>query len=296
MLKNLSIGENKKLFENRLLNITICIISLILTVIVTIVMVYTNLFYEEKVGINNTTNYYESEFIEDTIEHISSIETVEPSIEDTQQETLEPIEEEPETIELETSEDMEPVIFFMSAPTPGTPKIELYLADQLNVSYSIQNVNYNVTEQDIRYIASVIQTEVLGPTSDYNDFNDQSLKYFEMLAVAQTIRNRVECKIHFPNSIQGVIFAHHITDSGKKIYQFSAANVLDKYIPVEGALTAAKEVFINGLTVLPLNYYYFCASSIESRFESMNDYCFIKNENGIYDKIKGDTTTFYAGK
>ena len=132
----------------------------------------------------------------------------------------------------------------------------------------------------------------MGDGSELEHFDDMTLKYWEMLAVAMCVRNRAESP-HFPDTIKEVIL-DSVTIDGQTYYQFSPATVLDTCTPTDEALAAAREVLCDGVTVLADNYYYFCASSIENRFEENNSYSLLKTDTG-YAKVRGDTTTFYAG-
>ena len=81
---------------------------------------------------------------------------------------------------------------------------------------------------------------------------------------------------------------------GKTFYQFSPATTLDLFTPTEEALTAAREVLVNGVRVLPADYYYFCATRIEENFEEWNSFMLIP-QGETYEKTRGHLTTFYAG-
>ena len=135
----------------------------------------------------------------------------------------------------------------------------------------------------------------MGATSSLYKFDDVTEKYWEMLSVAQCIRNRAVSP-KFPDSPKKVILQSHTTKSGRVIYQFSPADVLSQHTPTPEAVQAAREVLLDGVTVLPTNYYYFCASRIEKSFESTNDYMLGKNDDGSYIKTVGHLTTFYAGR
>lgn len=169
------------------------------------------------------------------------------------------------------------------------------LADELGVPYTIEVQKTEVSEEDIILTATVIQLEVMGNGSSLYRFEDVQEKYWEMLSVAQCIRNRAASR-YFPSSPKGVIVQSHTTPSGKVIYQFSPAEKLARFTPTKEAVIAAREVLINGVTVLPSNYYYFCATRIEESFERGNAYSFVLKEDGTYDKIQGHLTTFYAGR
>ncbi len=167
-------------------------------------------------------------------------------------------------------------------------------ASVYGVSYTIHDKTYDLTETELKSIAAVIQLEVMGENSTLHHFEDTTLKYWEMLSVAQCIRNRLEDN-QFPNNVLGVITDSH--SNGKQIiYQFTSSLFIDKIIPTQEAITAAKEVFSIGVTVLPCNYFYFCASSVELNFEKINSYCLIKTSDDVFEKIRGHLTTFYAGR
>ncbi len=169
-----------------------------------------------------------------------------------------------------------------------------FLADELGVPYTISTPKYTVTEEEITLAATVIQLEVMGAGSGLYRFEDYQEKYWEMCAVAQCIRNRVESS-RFPNSVEGVILQSTKTSTGATLYQFSPADKLSRFTPTEEAVVAAREVLIEGVTVLPSNYYYFCATRIEAAFEKNNAFMFPKKADGTFDKIQGHLTTFYAG-
>ena len=175
-----------------------------------------------------------------------------------------------------------------SAPTAAGDR----LVDKYNIEYDIVTPTVSVTDEEIQLTAAIIQLEVMGNGSELEHFDDTTLKYWEMLAVAMCVRNRAESP-HFPDTIKEVIL-DSVTIDGQTYYQFSPATVLDTCTPTEEALTAAREVLCDGVTVLADNYYYFCASSIEKRFEENNSYSLLKTDTG-YAKVRGDTTTFYAG-
>lgn len=169
-----------------------------------------------------------------------------------------------------------------------------FLADELGVPYTISTPKYTVTEEEITLAATVIQLEVMGAGSGLYKFEDYQEKYWEMCAVAQCIRNRAESS-RFPNSVEGVILQSTKTATGATLYQFSPADKLSRFTPTEEAVVAAREVLIEGVTVLPSNYYYFCATRIEATFERNNAFMFPKKADGTFDKIQGHLTTFYAG-
>ncbi|MBQ8509907.1 MAG: cell wall hydrolase, partial [Clostridia bacterium] len=163
---------------------------------------------------------------------------------------------------------------------------KLPLVDELGMEYVIDKPDFTVSESELIRAATVIQLEVMGDGSELYMFDDVQEKYWEMLAVAQCIRNRVDSKHFSPDTVDGIILQPG---------QFSPAEVLDAYTPTEEALTAAREALVNGVKVVPDNYYYFCATSIEARFERDNDYSLTKKADGTYDKMQGHLTTFYAG-
>ncbi len=175
-----------------------------------------------------------------------------------------------------------------SAPTAAGDR----LVDKYNIEYDIVTPTVSATDEEIQLTAAIIQLEVMGNGSELEHFDDTTLKYWEMLAVAMCVRNRAESP-HFPDTIKEVIL-DSVTIDGQTYYQFSPATVLDTCTPTDEALTAAREVLCDGVTVLADNYYYFCASSIENRFEENNSYSLLKTDTG-YAKVRGDTTTFYAG-
>lgn len=181
----------------------------------------------------------------------------------------------------------------MQAPLVVTNDVS-YLADTLGVTYTVLQSNGRISEEELIYVATIIQLEVMGDGSELYDFDDSKLKYWEMLAVAQCIRNRVKDN-KFPNDVSSVIFASHKVGQ-RTVYQFSSAEVLKKYTPTDEAIEAARDVFQNGITVIPENYFYFCATKIEDRFEKINASCFVMTANNTYEKIRGHLTTFYAGK
>ncbi len=169
-----------------------------------------------------------------------------------------------------------------------------YLADELQVPYTIETPKLSVTEYEITLAATIIQLEVMGNGSSLYRFEDLTEKYWEMCAVAQCIRNRAESG-RFPGSIEGVILQSTTTASGAVLYQFSPADKLARFAPTDEAVVAAREVLIEGVTVMPSNYYYFCATRIEESFEKNNAFMFEKNADGTIDKLQGHLTTFYPG-
>lgn len=169
-----------------------------------------------------------------------------------------------------------------------------FLADELGVAYTVMTPTVSVTEEELIFAATIIQLEVMGNGSSLYRFDDVTLKYWEMCAVAQCIRNRAESG-RFPSTIYDVMFQSHSTPSGKVIYQFSPATKLSQFTPTEEAIVAAREVLIDGVSVLPSNYYYFCATRIVESFEKNNAYMMVTKADGTFDKVQGHLTTFYAG-
>ena len=169
-----------------------------------------------------------------------------------------------------------------------------FLADELGVEYTIMKPTVSITEEELMFAATIIQLEVMGNGSSLYRFDDVSLKYWEMCAVAQCIRNRAESK-RFPNTVYDVMFQSHTTPSGKVIYQFSPATKLSQFTPTEEAIVAAREVLIEGVSVFPSNYYYFCATRIVESFEANNAFMMVTKADGTIDKMQGHLTTFYAG-
>ncbi len=220
--------------------------------------------------------------------------TVPETLADTVPETvLETVPETvPETIPETTAavaETLPPVVEANPAPTISSGNL---LVDKYNIEYDIVKPTVSVSDEEVKLTAAIIQLEVMGNGSELESFDDTTLKYWEMLAVAMCIRNRAESS-HFPDTIKEVIL-DSVTIDGRTYYQFSPATALDTCTPTDEALAAAREVLCDGVTVLADNYYYFCASSIENRFEQNNSYSLIKTDTG-YAKVRGDTTTFYAG-
>lgn len=169
-----------------------------------------------------------------------------------------------------------------------------FLADELGIEYTIMEPKVSITEEELMFAATLIQLEVMGNGSSLYSFDNVSLKYWEMCAVAQCVRNRAESK-RFPSTVYDVMFQSHTTPSGRVIYQFSPAKTLSLYTPTAEAIEAAREVLINGVSVLPSNYYYFCATRIVESFERNNAYMMVMKADGTPDKIEGHLTTFYAG-
>lgn len=152
----------------------------------------------------------------------------------------------------------------------------------------------SITESERKMIAAAVQLEVLGKYSEAYQFERPDLKYYEMLAVAQIVRNRYESD-SFPDDIKTVIYDSSYTSKGK-VYQFSTSPYISGVEPTDLAYAAVDEVFSDGFTVIPEDYYYFCASWRESRFE-VNNRSVLKfvGSIGDFDKITADATTFYAG-
>ena len=169
------------------------------------------------------------------------------------------------------------------------------LADELSVEHTIKTPTFDITEEELILAATVIQLEVMGDGSRLYCFEDIPQKYWEMCAVAQCIKNRVESGC-FPNTVKDVITQSTTYPNGYVIYQFSPAEKLAAYTPTEEAIVAAYEVLCNGVSVLPSNYYYFCATYICEYFEKGNAYMFSYNADGSVIKTEGHLTTFYAGR
>ena len=170
-----------------------------------------------------------------------------------------------------------------------------------NVPYSTTfniAVSYNdpveITEAERTMIAATIQLEVIGKYSKIYQFENPDLKYYEMLAVAQIIRNRMN-NPYFPSTPSEIIH-HKMYKDGTLLYQFATSPEVSSTTPSAAALDAVDEVFGEGASVLPDDYVYFCATWRESGFE-MNNSPVLKyvGEAGDYDKIVADATTFYAG-
>lgn len=177
----------------------------------------------------------ESDKIAETTAAETEAETTVP--ETTAQETTAPETTAPETSAPETTKAPEPV-----------KEPEKLLADEMKVAYKIdKDAVTEATDYEIKLVATVIQLEVMGDGSELEAFEDTSEKYTEMLGVAQCIRNRVR-SVRFPSTIKDVILQPN---------QFSPASKLDMYEPTDAAVTAAKEVMLNGVTVFADNYYYF---------------------------------------
>ncbi len=238
--------------------------------------------------ISDTPIFYTPAVVETTAAEPAIKETAIPETEAIIPETAIP-ETEPPAPETTAPETVpEPPSLFASGSTEK-------LAAKLGVAHTIVPRTQPITEYELILTATVIQLEVMGDGSKLYLFEDVQEKYWEMLSVAQCIRNRSDSK-RFPNTPKDVILQSHTNASGTVIYQFSPAEKLAMFTPTAEAITAAREVLVDGVTVLPSNYYYFCASRIESNFEEWNSYGFVKKENGEYDKIQGHLTTFYAGR
>ncbi len=216
-------------------------------------------------------------------------------------ETTEDIVVEPETTEediatfdtsFEEIEDLTPP----DGPLYVIPEMkDGLLADELSVEHTIEDPTFDITDEELILAATVIQLEVMGDGSRLYGFEDIPQKYWEMCAVAQCIRNRVESK-SFPSTVKEVITQSTTYPNGYVVYQFSPEEKLDAYTPTEDAIIAAYEVFYKGVSVLPSNYYYFCATYICEYFEESNAYMFSYNEDGSVVKTEGHLTTFYAGR
>lgn len=151
-----------------------------------------------------------------------------------------------------------------------------------------------ITEEEKVMIAATVQLEVAGKYSKIYQFENPDLKYYEMLAVAQIIRNRMKSP-NFPSTPAEIIHYKLYKDTGV-VYQFSTSPAVASTTPTQAALDAVSEVFDDGVSVLPDDYVYFCATWRESGFE-INNQPVLKfvGEAGDYDKIVADATTFYAG-
>ncbi|MBQ8250047.1 MAG: cell wall hydrolase [Clostridia bacterium] len=264
-----------------------------------------------------TVTEAETEAAENTLEIITNF--TDNLIADAPEILTEAETEAPETEETEPAEETTPAIPETTVPETTVPETEPeniskshsvvdesgfyyvvpemktgYLADELGVPYTIETPKLSVTEYEITLAATIIQLEVMGNGSSLYRFEDYQEKYWEMCAVAQCIRNRAESG-RFPGSIEGVILQSTKTASGATLYQFSPADKLARFTPTEEAIVAAREVLIEGVTVMPSNYYYFCATRIEASFEKNNAFMFEKNADGTIDKIQGHLTTFYPG-
>lgn len=235
---------------------------------------------EETVVIISDTPVFNAPIVETTEAPVIE-ETIAPETEAVIPETTAPETEPP-------APETAPPTLFASGSTEK-------LAAKLGVSHTIVPRPDPITEYELMLTATVIQLEVMGDGSKLYLFEDVQEKYWEMLSVAQCIRNRADSR-RFPNTPKDVILQSHTNASGTVIYQFSPAEKLEMYTPTAEAITAAREVLVDGVTVLPSNYYYFCASRIESSFEEWNSYSFVMKDNGEYDKIQGHLTTFYAGR
>ncbi len=159
-------------------------------------------------------------------------------------------------------------------------------------------VNYSnpveITEAEKNMIAATVQLEVIGKYSKIYQFENPDLKYYEMLAVAQIIRNRMG-NPYFPSTPAEIIH-HKMYKDGALLYQFATSPDVSSTTPSAAALDAVSEVFDDGASVLPDDYVYFCATWRESGFEMNNSPVlkFVGNADD-YDKIVADATTFYAG-
>ncbi|MBQ7822261.1 MAG: cell wall hydrolase [Clostridia bacterium] len=177
-------------------------------------------------------------------------------------------------------------------PTEGISHVPQSMLYNIALTDTVKPVE--ITEAEREMIAATIQLEVLGKYSRADQFARPDLKYYEMLAVAQIIRNRLESD-NFPDDIKTVIYDSSYTKKGL-VYQFSTSPYVYGTDPSELAYTAVDEVFGDGISVLPDDYYYFCASWRESRFE-INNRSVLRfvGSVGEFDKIVADATTFYAG-
>ena len=212
-------------------------------------------------------------------------------------ETTAPVTTAPETTTPETTapDTTVPVVSKPETSAPNTSAASTgLLSDKLELVYSIEKPGFTVSDREVKLVAAIIQCEVMGRGSSLYAFDDVKLKYWEMLAVAQCIRNRMLSDHFEPDTVEGIVFQSTVVN-GKTFYQFSPASTIESIEPTEEAVTAAKEVLRDGVTLLPDNYYYFCASSVEARFEKNNSYSLVKKSDGSFDKTVGDTTTFYAG-
>ena len=196
----------------------------------------------------------------------------------------------PEIEAIPECEAPEPAASKMIFPDPNSRM----LVDEIGLLHNIVTPVYTITEEELMMAAKVVQLEVMGDGSSLYGFEDIQEKYWEMLSVAQCIRNRVESR-KFPSSVKEVITQSHTGARGQTVYQFYPADQLAPYVPSEEAIIAAREVLVDGISVLPTNYYFFCATRITDTFEFYNDYMLEKTADGVYDKIEGHLTTFYAG-
>ena len=220
---------------------------------------------------------------EEIIEVAPSFSAAAPAIEFETEPETEPVPEETEPM---------PQITEQGYVIPELP--EGYLADALGVDYTVRMPKYTVTDEEVYLVATIVQTEVMGSGSSLYLFEDIPGKYFEMLAVAQCIRNRMESP-RFPSSASDVMFQSVTTPAGYTVYQFSPKEKLQQYEPTYEAIVAASEVLREGVTPLPTNYYYFCATRICDYFESGNYSALGRNADGSFNKREGHLTTFYAG-
>ena len=219
---------------------------------------------------------------------------VEPAV-TAEPETTEAVIDEPEITLPDTSyeeEELTPP----DGPLYVIPELkDGLLVEDLGVAYTKKTPSLQITEEELILAATVVQLEVMGDGSRLYGFEDIPQKYWEMCAVAQCIRNRAESGM-FPNTVWDVITQSTTYPNGYTIYQFSPAEKLAMYTPTEDALMAAYEVLIEGVTVVPANYYYFCATYICEYFEEGNAYMFAYNPDGSIVKTEGHLTTFYAGR
>ncbi len=154
---------------------------------------------------------------------------------------------------------------------------------------------YALTDAERDTVAAVCQLEVIGNNAYIEQFEREELKYYEMLAVAQVIRNRLGNE-YFPDTVDGVVYDSKLGAGGKRVYQFATSPYILYCKPSNEAYAAVDEVFSDGISVMPENYLYFCATWNESRFQNNNIAIlkYLSNEMD-YDKIVADETTFYAG-
>ena len=182
----------------------------------------------------------------------------------------------------------------LEADTPIEALSQVPYSMLYNIAVTDTLLPVEISEKEREMIAATVQLEVLGKYSRADQFERPDLKYYEMLAVAQIVRNRLESEI-FPNDIKTVICDSRYTKNGL-VYQFSTSPYLRTTSPTELAYAAVDEVFGDGISVLPDDYYYFCATWRENRFEINNRPVLrFLGSVGEYDKIVADATTFYAG-
>ena len=165
-------------------------------------------------------------------------------------------------------------------------------ADIFGIAYTLSDP-VEITESEKEMIAATIQLEVLGKYSRADQFENPDLKYYEMLAVAQVIRNRLLSDM-FPSDVYSIIHASEEKPTGR-VYQFSTSPYISSTSPSALAYTAVDEVFDHGVSVLPEDYCYFCATWREAAFE-INNRAVLKYVGDVedFDKIVADATTFYA--